>query len=66
MSEAHVCDGCLTVAPIGQALRWWKLEAMDSYGTQSLTLSEKPEYHACSWGCLQTIVEKQLALRNIR
>ena len=57
MTQAHICDECKKSAPLGDAMAWmrcwWEVRAMDSFGTQLLTLREKDEYQFCSWKCLQ-------------
>lgn len=58
MSGGHICDECKTVAPIHEAIGWWHVEAMDSYGVQALTMAEKTEYHFCSWSCLTKTGER--------
>jgi hypothetical protein len=47
MANAHVCDECKTVAPLGEPIGWWKLEAISNV----LLFGEKDEYHFCSWSC---------------
>lgn len=47
MSHAHVCDNCLTVAPVGEAVGWWTFETIGGV----LTIGQKDEYHFCSVRC---------------
>ncbi len=51
MSHAHVCDNCKKVAPIGAAIGWWLLAAIE---LEALTMGQKPEYHFCSRKCTHT------------
>jgi hypothetical protein len=55
MADAHVCDNCLTVAPIGEAVGWWRVE---SHMPSILVMGQKPEYDFCSWRCITEYGEK--------
>lgn len=59
MTEAHICDECKTVAPIGEAIRWWRLESI----ARVVAVGEKPEYHFCSWRCLGEYIRRLVATR---
>jgi len=48
MAQGHVCDECMTVAPIDGALHWWEVTSIENM----LKMGEKEEYHFCSWRCL--------------
>jgi hypothetical protein len=59
MANAHVCDECKTVAPIGEAHGWWRLEAIDDL----LGFGEKDEYHFCSWSCIAEFTRQHVERR---
>lgn len=48
MSDAHVCDNCLTVSPLDEAYGWWHVESIQGV----VTHAEKTSYDFCSWRCL--------------
>jgi hypothetical protein len=57
MTAAHVCDECKTVAPLGDAARWWFLRASNEPEV-ILTAVEKAEYGFCSWSCVLLFAER--------
>lgn len=52
MSAGHVCDGCMTVAPVDEAFGWWAVVAVDTSAGVLLEVAQKSEYHFCSWRCI--------------
>ncbi len=48
MTHAHVCDNCKKSAPIGEAIGWWALTAIEP---NAIIFGQKPEYHFCSLAC---------------
>jgi len=58
MAEAHVCDECKTVAPIGEAIGWWSFESIEGI----IAWAEKDEYHFCSWQCAAEYVTRHASL----
>ena len=64
MSHAHVCDECKTVAPIGEAVGWWRMTNIEGIAY----FGAKSEYHFCSWRCASIYttrhVERMAALRS--
>lgn len=62
MTEAHICDECKTVASIGGAVHWWRLESIEGI----VVVGEKEEYHFCGWNCLRIYVGRMVLMFSAR
>lgn len=52
MTHAHICDECKKVAPVDENLGWWDVAAAYTSIGAMLKMTEKAEYHFCSWPCM--------------